>query len=221
MEKKYAKSGRTKAFFKRNMYYIIMGVCILAIGAMITVALVFNKDQTPIDNNQGDPIDDPVDDPIDDPGDPVVTDPIVFATPVASGTVLQDYTADTIVWWTSLGVYKVHQAIDYTGAEGADVAAAYAGTVEDVTNDPLNGNVVTINHGNGLKTRYSSLGSVSVTKGQVLVKSAKIGTIGNTASKELSMGNHVHFEVLKAHTENGITAYKLSDPYEYLPGGDK
>ncbi|MFA5450176.1 MAG: hypothetical protein WC292_07070, partial [Clostridia bacterium] len=79
MDKKYAKNSKFKSFFKRNMYYIIMAVCILAIGGMITAAVLTQDPAEPIDNNQqpvdpGDPTDgDPTDgDPTD--GDP--TDPL-------------------------------------------------------------------------------------------------------------------------------------------------
>lgn len=219
MEKRTrTSSSKAKDFFKKNMYYLIMAVCLIAVAAMIAVTVITkNKDTGIIDNPPDAPVvtDPVVDDPVVTPPDdekPVVT-PVVFVSPVANVKILQDYTEDTLVWYTSLEHYAVHQAIDFGGADGDQVFAAYAGVVESIDFDPLNGYVVTIKHSDKLTTKYASLNEPTVTKGQSLLKGAVIGTMGNTASFEHSMGPHVHFSVY----ENG----ELINPYTYLAIGDK
>lgn len=211
MDKKYSKNGKFKSFLKRNMYYIIMGVCIVAIGAMITVAILAQKEPTgPVNNNN-----EPTDIPQEPEDPPVVTDPIVFQVPVASENVIRDYDEEILVQWVSLkGIYKVHLGIDYGGDENTDVVAAYGGKVIDVTNDLLNGYVVKIDHGDGLITSYGSLGDEPVvTIGQDVTKGTVLGKVGTSAGNEMALGAHVHFAVFK----DG----KIVNPYEYLPTGDK
>lgn len=213
MDKKYAKNGKSKAFLKRNMYYIIMGVCVLAIGAMITVAVLTQKqDPDPVNN---DPIvEDPV---VEDPvvEDPVVEDPdpIVFSAPVASSTINKDYTMDTVVWWSTLKLYKCHDGIDFGGAENAPVSAVYKGTVSEVGYDALNGNYVKIDHGDGLVTYYGSLSEPVVVQGQTVAAGAVLGNISASATNEMTDGPHVHFSVFKSGA--------VADPYDYLPEGGK
>lgn len=221
--KSKVNTQKVKAFFKKYMYYMIMGVCILAIGAMITVAAVVgtkdnNPDATPGDVGQDvitPPQDDEVVTPPADDETPVDTepDPIIFAMPVTNGTVLKDYTMDTLVWSTTLKQYQVHNGIDFTGEEGATVNAVYDGVVLTVSYDALNGNVVTIDHGDGLVTSYSSLAEPTVTAGQIVKQGNALGTISTSATSEMSDGAHVHFSV----TLNGAVV----SPYDYFAEGDK
>lgn len=226
MDKKYTKNSKFKAFMKRNMYYFIIGFCVLAIGAMITVALVA-KDDSATDLNQQPNTETPVTEtpPIDDT--PVITappiddtpviepvvEPIVFSAPIADGTVNKDYTMSTLVYWSTLKHYAVHNGIDYSGATGTAVNAAYGGKVLSVSYDALNGNVVKIDHGGDLVTYYGSLDTVNVTEGQTVAAGDAIGTIGTTATNEMLDGAHVHFAVY----EKGVVA----DPYSYLPSENK
>ena len=103
--------------------------------------------------------------------------------------------------------------IDFAGAEGANALAVYDGVVSSVTYDQLNGNVVKIDHGNGLVTIYSSLNEPVVTEGQTVTTGTVLGALSTSASKEMSDGSHLHFEV----SLNG----EVSNPYDYLPTGDK
>ena len=221
--KSKVNTQKVKAFFKKYMYYMIMGVCILAIGAMITVAAVVGtKDNDPAPN-PGDvgqdvvtpPDDDEVVTPPADDETPVDTepDPIIFAMPVANGTVLKDYTMDTLVWSTTLKQYQVHNGIDFTGEEGATVNAVYDGVVLTVSYDALNGNVVTIDHGDGLVTVYGSLDTPVVSEGQTVAAGESLGAISTSATNEMSDGSHLHFEV-KLNNE-------IVSPYDYLTIGDK
>ena len=211
---------KVKAFFKKNIYYIVMVVCILAIAAMITVAVVLggkSSVETPDTTIPGDVTEDPgTVTPPDDSGDtPVVTDPepIVFTLPVSGGTVIKDYAMDSLVWSSTLKQYRVHSGIDFAGAEGAMAVAAYEGVVSEVSYDALNGNVVTIDHGDGLVTVYGSLDTPVVSEGQTVAAGESLGAISTSATNEMSDGSHLHFEV-KLNNE-------IVSPYDYLTIGDK
>lgn len=223
MEKKRAANSKFKVFLKKNVYYIIMAVCLLAIAAMITVTLL-TKDSGIIDDpgiNVG-PSDDiqnpddvtpPVVEP-DEP-DPIIPTPvqIVFANPVADVNIIRDYCMDTIVWHETLEHYAVHGGIDFAGNDGDAVMSVYAGTITDISYDVLEGYTVTIKHNDNLTTTYSSLNEPTAVVGQSVAKGEVIGTMGLTATNEYLDGAHTHFCLY----ENG----ELANPYTYLTLGDK
>ena len=223
------KSSKARAFLKKNVYYIIMAVCLLAIAAMITLTVLINngvigkheninepndtpaitnEEQIPVDNTEK-----PVDNtPIEE--QPTTVEPeqkptaIVFASPVKTATIGTPYSMDSLVWNASLKHYAVHNGIDFCGADGDNVYAVYDGTVTNVSYDVLNGHTVTIKHNDTLSTVYSSLNEPVVSVGQAVKKGGVIATMGTTATAEYSMGAHVHFSV----TESGIEV----DPDVYL-----
>ena len=88
--------------------------------------------------------------------------------------------------------------VDITSADAEtfDVVAALSGTVEEVKEDPLLGNVVILLHGEDVKTYYASLEEVSVSAGAEVKQGEKLGTAGkNIFGKD--NGTHVHFEIRK------------------------
>jgi len=91
---------------------------------------------------------------------------------------------------------KMHKGIDIARTDRSTspaILAAESGTVETATfNNGGYGNLVIINHGNGLKTLYAHLASLDVSAGQTVSKGEKLGVMGTTGS---STGIHLHFEV--------------------------
>ena len=99
-------------------------------------------------------------------------------------------------------------AFDIGNKRGAPVVASASGKVIKVVNyckegssscGGKYGNYITIEHPNGMKTKYAHLQTVSVSLGASVSQGEKIGTIGNTGR---STGPHLHFEVIKS---NGST----------------
>ena len=83
-------------------------------------------------------------------------------------------------------------------SNGDPVIASDSGTVSAIEEDPLWGVTVTIDHGNGIITRYCNLNSgVTVQAGQQISSGEEIGAVGETADIETSDESHLHFEVLK------------------------
>jgi murein DD-endopeptidase MepM/ murein hydrolase activator NlpD len=85
-----------------------------------------------------------------------------------------------------------HAGLDFKGPLGAPVFATAAGTVRFVGGQQGYGNVVEIDHGNGLMTRYAHLSGFRARVGQPVQAGHVIGLIGNTGR---STGPHLHFEV--------------------------
>jgi murein DD-endopeptidase MepM/ murein hydrolase activator NlpD len=95
--------------------------------------------------------------------------------------------------WRTHPVYgdrRFHKGIDIGAPCGTPVVAAQSGTVQSASWHGSYGNIVVVDHGNGLSTAYAHLqgfgASGSVQRGQV------IGYVGTTG---LSTGCHLHFEV--------------------------
>ncbi|MFC0525260.1 peptidoglycan DD-metalloendopeptidase family protein [Pontibacillus salicampi] len=80
-----------------------------------------------------------------------------------------------------------------------DVTASASGTVTEVKEDPLFGQLVELTHENNVTTKYMSLGEVLVEVGAEVQQGDVIATAGkNLAGKDA--GVHVHFEVRKGDT---------------------
>ena len=94
--------------------------------------------------------------------------------------------------------YKVkikHNGLDMIVPSGEPVYASANGVVSEVTKSRKGlGNVVTIDHGNGHKTRYAHLADIEVRKGRVVKKGTKIGYVGVSGN---SFAPHLHYEVLR------------------------
>lgn len=94
--------------------------------------------------------------------------------------------------------YKVkirHNGLDMISASGEPVHAAADGVVAEITRSRKGlGNVVTIDHGNGYKTRYAHLADIAVSRGRMVKKGARIGDVGVSGN---SFAPHLHYEVLK------------------------
>ena len=85
----------------------------------------------------------------------------------------------------------LHPGIDFREAYGAPVHATAGGQV--VTAGPTGGygNMVEIDHGNGLSTRYGHMSAISVSEGQWVEAGGVVGKLGSTGR---STGPHLHYE---------------------------
>lgn len=216
MEVKMKKNNALKKFanfMKKNMYYVLLFVCVAAVGTMITMTILNtgepdisveapkeenkneNKEPEVVLPEQNEPNEEDQKPTVSEPNEEVTTQPIIFGMPV-DGTVLCAYTDNELVYCSTLNQWQTHSGVDYACAEGADIKVVYDGVVESVTNDSLHGIVVTVNHGDGLYTKYGALGEVNVEKGATVKKGDILGKAGNTALNEVNLGTHLHFETI-------------------------
>jgi len=125
------------------------------------------------------------------------------------GEILRQYSIDELIYSSTLKEWTTHSGTDIESFLGAEVKAAADGIVEKVEEDPLMGIMITIDHGNGVKTRYANLSTANmVTEGQNVKAGQIISGIGRTAGCEILDPPHLHFELLV----NG----KSVNPDEYL-----
>ena len=103
---------------------------------------------------------------------------------------------------------KFHKGLDLgTGSENIPTYAAESGTVIFAGYSGSAGNLFTIDHGNGLVTKYMHHSEIYVKVGDHVEKGQQIGLSGTTGR---STGNHLHFQV----EENGVAV----NPLLYLEG---
>jgi murein DD-endopeptidase MepM/ murein hydrolase activator NlpD len=91
-----------------------------------------------------------------------------------------------------LGRLALHPGVDLAEAYGADIHAAASGRVVHAGPAGGYGNMVEIDHGNGLATRYAHMSETLVEEGQEIDKGAVLGRLGSTGR---STGPHLHYEV--------------------------
>jgi murein DD-endopeptidase MepM/ murein hydrolase activator NlpD len=91
-----------------------------------------------------------------------------------------------------LGRPALHSGVDLREDYGAPVRATAAGVVTAAGPQGGYGNLVEIDHGGGLATRYGHLSGINVVPGQQVGPGAVVGQVGSTGR---STGPHLHYEV--------------------------
>ncbi len=90
------------------------------------------------------------------------------------------------------GQGAMHEGVDYMVPEGTSIRAAAGGIVVYSGYDPQYGNMMEIDHGNDIVTRYAHASRLLTKVGQVVRRGQEIAKVGSTGR---STGNHLHFEV--------------------------
>ncbi|WP_252731591.1 M23 family metallopeptidase [Psychrosphaera sp. F3M07] len=103
------------------------------------------------------------------------------------------------------GMPATHKGLDFAGEDGAGVIATGSGVVTWADSRFGYGNLVEVDHGDGIITRYGHNKELLVNVGDIVTKGQKIGLMGSTGR---STGPHVHYEVLKGG--------KQIDPLPYV-----
>lgn len=87
---------------------------------------------------------------------------------------------------------EFHSGLDISAPKGTPIGAAEAGTVIFAGRSGNYGLMVTIDHGNGLTTRYAHCSELKVKVGDQVTRGQVIALVGSTGR---ATGNHLHFEV--------------------------
>ena len=95
------------------------------------------------------------------------------------------------------GASTNHKGVDFAASTGTLIYAAAAGTVTSAGYSGKAGNLIIINHGNGLLTYYMHCNTIFVSAGQKVSKGQNIGQVGTTGN---STGPHLHFQVMNNGT---------------------
>jgi len=90
------------------------------------------------------------------------------------------------------GLRAMHEGLDFTAEPGTPVVAAADGVILSAGFHPDFGNVIDIDHGDGLSSRYAHLSHIDARPGSLVKRGELIGAVGTTGR---STGPHLHFEV--------------------------
>jgi lysostaphin len=103
-----------------------------------------------------------------------------------------------------------HEGVDFAAPPGTPIHAAAGGVVLFAQQHPVYGNMVEIDHGNGLTTRFGHLSRIDVIAGEIVGKGAVVGRSGSTGR---STGPHLHYEI----RVDGAAI----DPLRYIKAGNE
>ena len=106
------------------------------------------------------------------------------------------------------GRSAMHTGLDFAAAAGTPIYAAAGGIVVTQEFNSAYGNMVEIEHGNKLITRYAHASKVLVKKGDLVTRGQEIAAVGTTGR---STGPHLHFEVWLQG--------QFQDPWPFLQAG--
>jgi murein DD-endopeptidase MepM/ murein hydrolase activator NlpD len=90
------------------------------------------------------------------------------------------------------GQRAFHEGIDFLADSGTAIHAAAGGVVVYSDFHPQYGNMIEVDHGNDLVSRYAHAAKLLVKVGDVVLSGAKIAEVGRTGR---ATGTHLHFEV--------------------------
>jgi murein DD-endopeptidase MepM/ murein hydrolase activator NlpD len=105
------------------------------------------------------------------------------------------------------GRSALHTGLDFQADTGAAILAAAGGVVVASEMHSQFGNMVEVDHGNDLVTRYAHASKLLVKKGDLVKRGQKLAEVGTTGR---STGPHLHFEVLVKGVQQ--------DPHKFLAG---
>ena len=106
------------------------------------------------------------------------------------------------------GSSAFHEGIDFSSPNGTPIVAAAGGVVVAAEYHPQFGNMIDIDHGNDIVTRYAHASRVVVKLGDIVKRGQHVADIGSTGR---STGSHLHFEVhVKGVAQN---------PHKFLSAG--
>lgn len=126
-----------------------------------------------------------------------VEEDIKFTSPI-KGEIIREFAADSLVYSETLEEWITHNGIDIKADKTSVVKAVAEGTVYAIKNDPRYGLTVIVNHKGGYQSIYANLLTAEyVVEGEEIEVGQTIGTIGNSATFEISDDYHLHFELTK------------------------
>ncbi len=105
------------------------------------------------------------------------------------------------------GRAALHTGLDFPAEVGTPIKAAAGGVVRSTDFHPAYGNLLEIDHGNGLTTRYAHASKILVSAGDLVKRGQVVAQVGTTGR---STGPHLHFEVMV----DGV----LQNPAKFLAG---
>ena len=229
---KYTESSDNRKNAVNTGLYIIIGLCLLVIGGASWFALSATNEEAKPDTQSSkseysapstsynesvvDPpyISEPMQESVKDQpysSKAEVTEEkkpeiIVFSMPV-QGEVLKPHSQSQLQFSATYSDMRLHTGVDIAAKKGTAVSACGDGTVKNIELNTTFGNVITIEHKNGITAKYASVENIEVEISDNVKAGDIIGTVA-TVPAECADKEHLHLEVFK----NG----KAADPLKTL-----
>lgn len=130
-----------------------------------------------------------------------------FTMPV-QGEIIKNYSEQELQYSPTYGDMRIHTALDIACEIGTSVSACANGTVLAIEENTAYGNVVIIDHGNGITVKYASIKDAKVKKDDTVTAGDIIGTVTSIPC-ELADQSHLHIELFKnGHPASPLTLIK-------------
>ncbi len=210
---------------KRLLYYIVLSVCVLLLIAATVLTVYFLTrgtenilDDPSLNDQDGDIAggeqngdNDNTQQGGNENQNPSVPsgseDTVKFVSPIEGASYTVEY--NVIYNNPTLGWIYRHKAVDFEAAAGTEVRCMADGKIESISFSEETGNLILVDHGDGLKTVYRFVEpDSSLKEGATIKKGQKLGVVAQAYGIEHKDGEHLHLEV----ELNGDPV----DPTEYL-----
>ena len=192
---------------KTKGYYLVLALCVLTVGTISFLSYRASQQEEskkPLEpstqnvekveeNVPADETEHPAEQPAAQQPAPNPA-PAVYQAPL-EGEQIGHFSPDQPVYSYTLKDWRTHCGIDIAAEEGTQVLNVCEGVVESVAQDDLMGNLVTVRHTDGKRSRYASLATVTVEEGQLLALGDPVGTVGKTMLLECGETHHLHYEL--------------------------
>lgn len=212
-EKNNVSKNRWKRLIKKKWFFpaVYLGVAALLLTGVLWYQNIVNQTNDFAEDMQEQFTEHNKTAPDDEEATPVMQQQEVLKMPVAEDlqvevvTKFYDYNASEEEQEQGLIFYQnkfsQSKGIDIvsTSNETFEVKAALSGKVVEIDQDPLLGNIVKLEHEEGISTYYASLDDIMIEEGSNIAQGQTIGTAGVNALGE-DNGIHVHFQVRKDGT---------------------
>lgn len=218
------RNSKIIKFFSGKNFYIILAVCLIAVGVagwsvFDTLSNIDDNEnnQSYIENTPSynepsvpeklpeeniipdSPAQNEVNDvPYSEPEETTPVKPVAesFIAPI-KGSVLKRYDDVSLQYSATYGDMRIHLGLDIKAAADTDVVSCGSGTVIKVYDDILLGRIIEIDHGNGITVKYCGLAdNVTVSVGDTVKQNEKLATLSGVPS-ECADEMHLHIEVVK------------------------
>ncbi len=116
------------------------------------------------------------------------------------GYLIKEYSYELPVYSLTMNDYRVHAGIDISAAQGDPVYAFMSGVVTEVSSDYFMGTCITVDHGDGLVSRYMNISEqlpANIGVGAEVDCGQLIASVKDTALIEAAEECHLHFEIMK------------------------
>jgi len=200
-------TSRFKRFMNGRGFYVTLAACLLAAGG-ITVAtfgeaLFVSESATSQPEEGPRPVEQPVSDlPKPTTTVPTTTRPTTTTTaPQAAdlyvlpmGNLVQKPFGDgQPMYCETMQDWRLHEGVDFAGEKGQTIKALADATVVSVTEDPLWGGIITLDHGMDVLSVYYGV-APTVKQGDTVKVGAPVGTLQEIPC-ECAQGAHLHLEM--------------------------